>query len=92
MADKIKYPVTQGIRFLRAAKVGYTEHATIKTLIMEDENKSPLMVLIHGDLEVSTKELARIIGVKTIKPCAPATANKLSGYQVGGTSPLNDYR
>ena len=110
MADKIKYPVTQGIRFLRAAKVSYTEHlytyeerggsevaagelgvaehATIKTLIMEDEKKSPLMVLIHGDLEVSTKELARLIGVKAIKPCEPVTANKLSGYQVGGTSPF----
>ncbi len=60
----------------------------IKTLIMEDEHKRPLIVLIHGDMEVSTKELARIIGVKAIKPSAPITANKLSGYRVGGTSPF----
>ncbi len=114
MSQKNKYPVTQGIRFLRAAKVPFTEflyeyeerggtavcarelgideHLAIKTLIMEDENKSSLIVLMHGDLEVSTKELARIIGVKTIKPCEPAVANKHSGYLVGGTSPFGTWR
>lgn len=110
MGDKAKYPVTPAIRFLRAAKVSYTEHlyryedrggtevaarelgipehATIKTLIMEDEKKKPLIILMHGDLEVSTKELARLLGVKTIQPCTPETANKHSGYLVGGTSPF----
>ena len=84
LAAQVKYPVTQGIRFLRAAKVNYTpylyayedrggtevaarelgldEHATIKTLILEDENGTPLIVIMHGDKEVSTKELARVIG------------------------------
>ena len=68
------------------------EHATIKTLILEDENGAPLVVLMHGDKEVSTKELARVIGVKTIKPCEPAVANKHTGYQVGGISPFGTRR
>src|SRR5690554_8096511 len=55
---------------------------------MEDENEASLIVLMHGDQEVSTKELARVIGVKTIKPCEPAAATKHSGYLVGGTSPF----
>ena len=59
---------------------------------MEDEDQNPLIVLMHGDLEVSTKELARIIGAKTIKPCAPAVAQKHSGYLVGGTSPFGTQR
>ncbi len=71
-----------------ARELGIDEHSMIKTLIMEDEHKNPLIVLMHGDLEVSTKELARILGVKTITPCAPDIANKHSGYQVGGTSPF----
>jgi len=69
-----------------ARELGVDEHQIIKTLVMEDENKTPLIVLMHGDLEVSTKDLARHIGVKTIKPCAPEVADKHSGYQVGGTS------
>lgn len=73
-------------------ELGIHEHAAIKTLIMEDENKSPLIVLMHGDLEVSTKKLARIIGAKTIQPCAPEIANKHSGYLVGGTSPFGTRR
>ena len=59
-----------------------------KTLIMEDDDRNPLVVLMHGDLKVSTRELARIIGVKTITPCNSDTANRHSGYVVGGTSPF----
>ena len=59
---------------------------------MEDEGRNPLVVLMHGDLKVSTKELARVIGVKTITPCNPDTANKHSGYVVGGTSPFGTRR
>lgn len=55
---------------------------------MEDDSKRPLVVLMHGDRKVSTKELARTIGVKTIQPCNPETANRHSGYMVGGTSPF----
>ncbi len=64
------------------------EHAVIKTLIMEDDQQRPLVVLMHGDRQVSTKKLARTIGVKQIVPCTPTTAQKHTGYQVGGTSPL----
>ena len=64
------------------------EHAVIKTLIMEDETKRPLIVLMHGDREVSTKKLARQIGAKTVSPCAPDVAQRHSGYLVGGTSPF----
>jgi Cys-tRNA(Pro) deacylase len=71
-----------------ARELGVDEHAVIKTLIMEDEHKHPLIVLMHGDHEVSTKNLARHIGVKTIAPCAPEVANRHSGYMVGGTSPF----
>jgi Cys-tRNA(Pro) deacylase len=69
-------------------ELGVDEHAVIKTLVMEDENRTPLIVLMHGDLQVSTKELARIIGVKQVSPCSAETAQKQSGYQVGGTSPF----
>jgi Cys-tRNA(Pro) deacylase len=71
-----------------ARELGVDEHAVIKTLIMEDEKRAPLVVLMHGDLQVSTKELARVIGVKTVSPCTPDTANRHSGYLVGGTSPF----
>jgi Cys-tRNA(Pro) deacylase len=71
-----------------ARALGVDEHAVIKTLIMEDDARRPLVVLMHGDREVSTKNLARHIGVKTIEPCAPAAADRHSGYQVGGTSPF----
>ncbi|HMS42974.1 MAG TPA: aminoacyl-tRNA deacylase [Pyrinomonadaceae bacterium] len=64
------------------------EHAVIKTLIFETNEKKPLIVLMHGDLQVSTKELARIIKVKTVSPVAPEKANKLTGYLFGGTSPF----
>jgi len=71
-----------------ARELGIDEHSVIKTLVMEDENRSPLIVLMHGDREVSTRELARSIGVKTVQPCRPEVANRHSGYLVGGTSPL----
>ena len=71
-----------------ARELGVPEHAVVKTLVMEDEDRNPLVVLMHGDLKVSTRELARIIGVKTIAPCNPDNANRHSGYMVGGTSPF----
>ncbi len=73
---------------ISARELGVEEHAVIKTLVMEDERKQPMVVLMHGDCEVSTKSLARLLEVKTIAPCAPEVANKHSGYLVGGTSPL----
>ena len=73
-------------------ELGVDEHSVIKTLVMEDEQKSPLLVLMHGDRQVSTKELARAIGAKSVSPCSPATAQKHSGYQVGGTSPFGTKR
>lgn len=69
-------------------ELGVDEHVVIKTLVMEDERKQPLIVLMHGDREVSTKNLARQIGAKTVSPCAPDVAQKHSGYLVGGTSPF----
>jgi len=71
-----------------ARELGVDEHCVIKTLIMEDERKNPLIVLMHGNLQVSTKELARIIGVKQISPCSAEVAQKQSGYLFGGTSPF----
>lgn len=75
-----------------ARELGVDEHAVVKTLIMEDDARNPLVVLMHGDLKVSTRELARIVGVKTITPCNPEIANKHSGYVVGGTSPFGTRR
>jgi Cys-tRNA(Pro) deacylase len=71
-----------------ARELGVDEHAVIKTLVMEDEHGKSLLVLMHGDREVSTKELARQIGVKAMQPCKPEVAIRHSGYQVGGTCPL----
>ena len=71
-----------------ARELGVDEHCVVKTLIMEDERKDPCIVLMHGDRQVSVKELARIMGVKTVAPCTPETALKHSGYLVGGTSPF----
>lgn len=64
------------------------EHNVIKTLIMEDDQKKPMIVLMHGDCQVSTKQLARELDVKSVKPCDPEVANRHSGYVVGGTSPF----
>ncbi|MEM9459310.1 MAG: Cys-tRNA(Pro) deacylase [Myxococcota bacterium] len=71
-----------------AACLGVDEHHVIKTLVMQDEAARPLVVLMHGDREVSTKALARQLKVKSITPCDPAVAERHSGYQVGGTSPF----
>ncbi|HEY6872147.1 MAG TPA: Cys-tRNA(Pro) deacylase [Geobacteraceae bacterium] len=71
-----------------ARELGVDEHCVVKTLIMEDERKNPLIVLMHGDRQVSTKELARVMGVKGVAPCSPEAAQKHSGYLVGGTSPF----
>lgn len=68
--------------------LGVPEHQVIKTLVLEDQDKKPLVALMHGDLEVSTKGLARLLGRRSIAPCEPATASKHSGYEVGGTSPF----
>lgn len=71
-----------------ARELGVDEHAVIKTLVMEDDARSPLIVLMHGDRQVSTKALAREIGVKGVEPCKPEVAQRHSGYLVGGTSPF----
>lgn len=69
-------------------KLGADEHCVIKTLVMEDETSKPLIILMHGDKEVSTKALARLLNVKSIMPCKPNIAQKHTGYLVGGTSPF----
>lgn len=71
-----------------ARELNVDEHAVIKTLVMEDEFAKPLIILMHGNCKVSTKELARQIGRKKIEPCLPEVANRHSGYLVGGTSPF----
>lgn len=68
------------------------EHHVVKTLVFEKEDKSPLLVLMHGDWQVSEKNLARLLQCKTISPCSPPTAQKHTGYQVGGTSPFGTRR
>jgi Cys-tRNA(Pro) deacylase len=74
-----------------AAEAGVDEHLVLKTLVMEVERGKPLLVLMHGDCQVSTRALARQIGAKSIRPCKPTT-EKYSGYQVGGTSPFGTRR
>jgi Cys-tRNA(Pro) deacylase len=71
-----------------ARQLGVPEHQVIKTLVMQDERARPLMVLMHGDRQVSTKNLARAIGAKSVEPCKPEVAQRHTGYQVGGTSPF----
>ncbi|MEO5690524.1 MAG: aminoacyl-tRNA deacylase [Burkholderiaceae bacterium] len=71
-----------------AAQLGMVEHAVVKTLVMQDEAARPLVVLMHGDKTVSTKNLARAIGCKSVEPCKPEVAQRHSGYQLGGTSPF----
>jgi Cys-tRNA(Pro) deacylase len=73
-------------------QLGVPEHQVIKTLVMQDERAQPLIVLMHGDRQVSTKNLARQIGAKSIEPCKPEVAQRHSGYQVGGTSPFGTKR
>ena len=73
-------------------ELGVDEHAVIKTLVMEDDRKQPLIVLMHGDMQVSTKELARVIGARSVEPCRPEVAQKHTGYMTGGTSPFGTKR
>ena len=71
-----------------ARQLGWDEHAVVKTLVMQDDKAQPLVVLMHGDRTVSTKNLAREIGCKSVEPCKPEVAQRHSGYLVGGTSPF----
>lgn len=71
-----------------ARELQVDEHPVIKTLVMETDARAPFLVLMHGDKEVSTKNLARILGVKMVSPCSPDAANKHTGYMIGGTSPF----
>jgi Cys-tRNA(Pro) deacylase len=71
-----------------AQKLGVDEHHVVKTLVMQDETAKPLIVLMHGDCKVSTKNLARQIGCKSVEPCKPEVANRHSGFLIGGTSPF----
>ena len=80
--------VERGGTEVSAQALGVTEHEVVKTLVMQDESGKPLIVLMHGDRKVSTKNLARQAGVKRIEPCKPDDAQRHSGYQVGGTSPF----
>ncbi|MCB9730694.1 MAG: Cys-tRNA(Pro) deacylase [Deltaproteobacteria bacterium] len=75
-----------------ARELGVDEHQVIKTLVMQADDGEPLIILMHGDLQVSTKELARQLGHRRVAPCDPATAEKHTGYQVGGTSPFGTRR
>jgi len=75
-----------------ASELGLDHHATIKTIILEDENKKPFVCLMHGDCEISTKNLARARGCKSVAPCAKDVADRHSGYHVGGTSPFGTRR
>ncbi|MCM2281767.1 MAG: aminoacyl-tRNA deacylase [Bdellovibrionaceae bacterium] len=86
-AHVFRYEEKGGTR-VSSRELGVEEHAVIKTLLFEDESKAPMIVLMHGDCQVSTKQLARELGVKQIAPCRPETAERHSGYQVGGTSPF----
>lgn len=72
--------------------LGVPEHHVVKTLVMEDDRGEPLVVLMHGDKQVSTKNLARAIGARGVSPCRPEVADRHSGYQVGGTSPFGTRR
>ena len=75
-----------------ARQLGLDEHTVVKTLVMQDQDAKPLIVLMHGDRKVSTKNLARQIGAKSVEPCKPEVANRHSGYLVGGTSPFGTRR
>lgn len=80
--------VEHGGTAVSSQSLGVPEHEVVKTLVMEDEARAPLIVLMHGDRTVSTKELARQAGRKRIAPCKPEVAQRHTGYQVGGTSPF----
>ncbi|HVJ10623.1 MAG TPA: Cys-tRNA(Pro) deacylase [Burkholderiales bacterium] len=80
--------VEHGGTEVSAQALGVPEHQVVKTLVMQDEEAQPLLVLMHGDRKVSTKNLARQAGRKRIEPCKPEVAQRHTGYQVGGTSPF----
>lgn len=82
-----RYEPRGGTR-VSSRELGVDEHHVIKTLVMQDDSRQPFIVLMHGDREVSTRNLARQIGVKSVMPCEPAVAERHTGYQVGGTSPF----
>ena len=83
------YPYEEhGGTAVSARALGVDEHSVIKTLVMQDEAAKPLIVLMHGDRKVSTKNLARAIGCKSVEPCKPEVAQRHSGYMIGGTSPF----
>lgn len=83
------YPYEEhGGTAVSARELGVPEHAVVKTLVMQDEAAKPLIVLMHGDCKVSTKNLARAIACKSVEPCKPEVATRHSGYQIGGTSPF----
>jgi Cys-tRNA(Pro) deacylase len=86
-AHTYRYEEHGGTR-VSARELGVDEHMVIKTLVMEDESREPLIVLMHGDREVSTRQLSRQAGRKAITPCEPAVAQRHTGYMVGGTSPF----
>ena len=87
--DEHPYPYEEhGGTSVSARELGVPEHAVIKTLVMQDEAAKPLIVLMHGDCKVSTKNLARGIGCKSVEPCKPDVAQRHSGYMIGGTSPF----
>ena len=75
-----------------AEVLGFDPYAVVKTLVMQDQDGKPLIVLMHGNRKVSTKNLARQIGAKSVEPCAPEVTSRHSGYQVGGTSPFGTRR
>ena len=93
-ANRVAYTVHEyayvehGGTEVSASSLGVDEHAVVKTLVMQDEDAKPLIVLMHGDRKVSTKNLARQAGRKRVEPCKPEVAQRHSGYQVGGTSPF----
>lgn len=82
-----KYEERGGTK-VASRELGIDEHAAIKTIVMEDDRETPFIILMHGDKEISTKNMARILGSKTVIPCNPKTAQKHTGYLVGGTSPF----
>lgn len=87
--DEHPYPYEEhGGTSVSARELGVPEHAVIKTLVMQDEAARPMIVLMHGDCKVSTKNLARAIGCKSVEPCKPEVAQRHSGYMIGGTSPF----
>mgnify|MGYP001077529680 CR=1 FL=1 len=83
------YPYEErGGTSVSARELGVDEHCVVKTLVMEDDAGRPLIILMHGDREVSTRELARVLGARSIRPCSPDAASRHTGYLVGGTSPF----